>query len=134
MSIKNRYNHTVSQCDSTFDNDLNHITMGLQSMVLGYYGFAGITKQNKYYNNIVNIGDIYLKYHTERNNIYFGDFVLDGINGARFTDAGRYYITKGQGEHYRYKLPMVLDFKNKIAIDLIGNNGTLCIKILKEKY
>lgn len=135
MSIKNRYNHTVSQCDSTFDNDLNHITMGLQSMVLGYYGFAGITKQNKYYNNIVNIGDIYLKYYTERNNIYFGDFVLDGINGARFTDAGRYYITKGQGEHYRYKLPMVLDFKNKIAIDLIGNNGKIPLvsRALKEK-
>ena len=71
MSIKNRYNHTVSQCDATFDNDLNHITMGLQSMVLGYYGFAGITRVNKkHYNNIVNIGEIYLKYHTERVSIH----------------------------------------------------------------
>ncbi len=125
MSIKNRYNHTVSQCDATFNNDLNHITMGLQSMVLGYYGFAGITKtNNKYYENVVNIGGIYLKYHTERNNIYFGDFVLDGVNGARFTDSSRYYVTQGAQGRF-HKMPMVLDFKNKIAIDLIGNNGKI---------
>ena len=116
MSIKNRYNHTVNQCDSTFDNDLNHITMGLQSMVLGYYGFAGITKINSnHYDNIVNIGGIYLKYHIERNNIYFGNFVLDGVNGARFTDSSQYYVTGGT----RKCVPMVLDFKNKVAIDLI---------------
>jgi hypothetical protein len=125
MSIKNRYNHTVSQCDATFNNDLNHITMGLQSMVLGYYGFAGITKaNNKYYKNVVNIGGIYLKYHAERNNIYFGDFVLDGVNGARFTDSSRYYVTQGAQGRF-HKMPMVLDFKNKIAIDLIGNNGKI---------
>jgi hypothetical protein len=125
MSIKNRYNHTVNQCDATFDNDLNHITMGLQSMVLGYYGFAGITKaSNKHYNNIVNIGGKYLKYHTERNNIYFGAFVLDGVNGVRFTDSSRYYITKGIQDNYK-SLPIILDFKNKVAIDLIGNNGKI---------
>jgi len=134
MSIKNRYNHTVSQCDATFNNDLNHITMGLQNMVLGYYGFAGLTKSNnKYYKNVVNIGGIYLKYHTERNNIYFGDFVLDGVNGARFTDSSQYYITKGIKNTYK-SMPMVLDFKNKIAIDLIGNNGKIPLvsKALKE--
>jgi len=135
MSIKNRYNHTVSQCDSTFDNDLNHIAMGLQNMVLGYYGFAGITKaNNQYYNNIVNIGDIYLKYHTERNNIYFGDFVLDGVNGARFTDSSRYYITKDCDKSNWNYCPIVLDFKNKIAIDLIGDNGKIPLisRALKE--
>lgn len=135
MSIKNRYNHTVSQCDNTLNNDLNHITMGLQSMVLGYYGFAGLTKaNNRYYKNVVNIGGIYLKYHTEINNIYFGDFVLDGVNGARFTDAGRYYITNGHNGYYRDRFPMVLDFKNKVAIDLIGNNGKipLVTRALKE--
>jgi hypothetical protein len=121
MSIKNRYNHTVGQCDSTFNNDLNNIAMGLQNMVLGYYGYAGITKANNRYNNIVNIGGIYLKYHTERDNIYFGSFVLDGVNGVRYTDSSKYYITEDTQLNYN-KFPMVLDFKNKIAIDLIGNN------------
>jgi len=125
MSIKNRYNHTVSQCDSTFDNDLNHITMGLQSMVLGYYGFAGLTRENKgHYRNVVNIGGIYLKYHTERNNIYFGAFTLDTRNGVRYTDSSRYYITNNNCDSYNYS-PMVLDFHDKKAIDLIGKNNKL---------
>lgn len=116
MSIKNRYNHTVSQCDSTLDNDLNRISMGLQNKVLGYYGFAGLKRNNNYYRNIVNIGNVYLKYHTERNNIYFGDFVLDGVHGARYIDAGKYYITIS-------KNPIVLDFQNKKAIDLASVNS-----------
>lgn len=131
MSIKNRYNHTVSQPDSTFNNNLNMIYMGLQSMVLGYYGFASLNNQKQYYNNIVNIGGIYLKYHTERNNIYFGAFTLDGMNGARYTDTSRYYITQGKD---RGHCPLILDFKNKKAIDLTGTNGKtpLISKLLKD--
>ena len=37
MSIKNRYNHTVSQPDSTLNNNLDILHPGLQSMVLGFY-------------------------------------------------------------------------------------------------
>ena len=134
MSIKNRYNHTVSQCDATLNNDLNHITMGLQNMVLGYYGFAGLTNNYKnHYQNVVNIGGVYLKYHTERNNTYFGDFVLDSVNGARFTDSSRYYVTRGGSFGYK-NMPMVLDFKNKVAIDVIGENGKvpLVSRAMKE--
>lgn len=131
MSIKNRYNHTVQQPDSTFNNNLNMIYMGLQNMVLGYYGFASLNNQKQYYNNIVNIGGIYLKYHTERNNIYFGAFTLDGMNGARYTDTSRYYITQGKDRGY---CPLILDFKNKKAIDLTGTNGKtpLISKLLKD--
>lgn len=117
MSIKNRYNHTVQQPDSTLNNNLDMLYMGLQSMVLGYYGFASLSSKKAHYNNIVNIGNIYLKYHTERNNIYYGAFVLDGVNGARFTDTSRYYITTG-GENRYYNQPLILDFKEKKAIDL----------------
>lgn len=117
MSIKNRYNHTVSQPDSTLNNNLDMLYMGLQSMVLGYYGFASLNSTKARYDNIINIGGVYLKYHTERNNIYFGAFVLDGINGARFTDTSRYYITAGQSNDKYYNEPLVLDFKDKKAID-----------------
>jgi hypothetical protein len=117
MSIKNRYNHTVSQPDSTLNNNLDMLYMGLQSMVLGYYGFASLSSKKAHYNNIVNIGNIYLKYHTERNNIYYGAFVLDGVNGVRFTDTSRYYVTRGSSDRY-YNQPIVLDFQNKKAIDL----------------
>ncbi|OQA46790.1 MAG: hypothetical protein BWY46_01971 [Firmicutes bacterium ADurb.Bin300] len=131
MSIKNRYNHTVSQPDSTFNNNLDVIHMGLQSMVLGYYGFASLNNQKQYYDSIVNIDGKYLKYHAEKNNIYFGAFTLDGTNGARFTDAGRYYVTQGEDRDY---YPLILDFKDKIAIDLTGRNGKtpLVTRALKE--
>lgn len=131
MSIKNRYNHTVAQPDSTFNNNLNMVYTGLQNMVLGYYGFASLNNRKQHYKNIVNIGNIYLKYHTERNNIYFGAFTLDGINGARYIDTSRYYITYGEDRHY---CPLVLDFKDKKAIDLTGENGKtpLITKLLKD--
>lgn len=124
MSIKNRYNHTVSQPDSTLNNNLDMLYMGLQSMVLGYYGFASLNSKKAHYNNIVNIGGIYLKYHTEKNNIYYGSFVLDGVNGVRFTDTSRYYVTMGNKDRY-YNQPIVLDFKDKKAIDLSQDKGDL---------
>lgn len=122
MSIKNRYNHTVSQPDSTLNNNLDMLYMGLQSMVLGYYGFASLNNKKSYYKNIVNIGNVYLKYHTEKNNIYYGAFVLDGINGVRFDDSSRYYITVGGKNNY-YNEPIILDFKNKKAIDISQDNN-----------
>lgn len=137
MSIKNRYNHTVSEPDSTLNNNLDMLYMGLQSMVLGYYGFASLSNKKAHYNNIVNIGNVYLKYHTERNNIYYGSFVLDGVNGVRFTDSSRYYVTIG-GEDSYYNQPIVLDFKNKKAIDVsqdknrINGKAPLLTRALQE--
>lgn len=129
MSIKNRYNHTVSQPDSTLNNNLDMLYTGLQGMVLGYYGFASLSSNKVHYNNIVNIGNVYLKYHTEQNNIYYGSFVLDGVNGVRFTDSSRYYVTMGKTEDNYYNQPLILDFKNKKAIDVsqdkVKSNGKI---------
>ncbi len=129
MSIKNRYNHTVGQPDSTLNNNLDMLYIGLQSMVLGYYGFASINSTKAHYYKIVNIGGVYLKYHTEKNNVYFGAFVLDGVNGARFTDSGKYYITAGTGNEYRnYNYPLVLDFENKKAVDICKSENRINTK------
>ena len=117
MSIKNRYNHTVCEPDSTLNNNLDMLYMGLQSMVLGYYGFASLSSKKAHYNKIVNIGNVYLKYHTEKNNIYYGSFILDGVNGVRFEDTSRYFITIGSNDRYDNQ-PLVIDFQNKKAIDL----------------
>lgn len=121
MSIKNRYNHTVSQPDSTLNNNLDLLYPGLQSMVLGYYGFASLGDKKTYYDNIVNINNVYLKYHAEKNNVYYGNFVLDSTNGVRFADSSRYYITSGESV-YKYSTyplyPLVLDFKDKKVIDV----------------
>lgn len=125
MSIKNRYNHTVSQPDSTLNNNLDMLYPGLQGMVLGYYGFASLNSNKAYYDHIVNINNIYLKYYTERNNVYFGAFVLDGVNGVRFTDTSRYYITGNEKENKYNNEPLVLDFMDKKAIDVLQDKGKL---------
>lgn len=118
MSIKNRYNHTVTDPDSTLYNNLDILHNGLQSMVLGYYNLASLNSKKSYYKNIVNINNIYLKYHTEKDNIYFGAFILDNINGARFIDSSRYYISEDNTQDTYYKSPLILDFKDKKVIDI----------------
>lgn len=118
MSIKNRYNHTVNEPDSTLNNNLDILYPELQSMVLGYYGFASLGNKKSHYKNIVNIDGVYLKYYAERNNIYFGTFVLDGVNGVRFDDASQYYVTLSGVERDNVS-PLILDFKAKKTIDLL---------------
>ena len=131
MSIKNRYNHTVSECDSTFNNNLDLLVPGLQAKVLGYYNIASLNKNKTYYRNIAKINGVYLKYVTEVENVYFGNFVLDSKNGVRFADNGRYYVNTDRDNL------CVLDFHDKKVIKLFneGNQiskGTLLTRAMKE--
>ena len=131
MSIKNRYNHTVNECDSTLNNNLDLLVSGLQTKVLGYYNIASLCKNKNYYKNIVNINGVYLKYVTEVENVYFGNFVLDSKNGVRFADSGRYYVNTDRNNL------CVLDFHDKKVIKLFdeGNQiskGTLLTRAMKE--
>lgn len=131
MSIKNRYNHTVSECDNTLNNNLDLLIPGLQAKVLGYYKIACLNKNKNYYRDIVNVNGVYLKYDTEVENVYFGNFVLDNINGVRFADNGRYYVNTD------YNNLCVLDFHNKKVIKLFNernqiSKGTLLTRAMKE--
>ena len=131
MSIKNRYNHTVSECDSTLNNNLDLLVPGLQTKVLGYYKIASLNKSKNYYKNIVNINGVYLKYVTEVENVYFGNFVLDSKNGVRFADNGRYYVNTDRDNL------CVLDFHDKKVIKLLNernqiSKGTLLTRAMKK--
>lgn len=131
MSIKNRYNHTVSECDSTLNNNLDLLVQGLQAKVLGYYGIAFLNKKKSYYKNIVNINGIYLKYSVEVDNVYFGDFVLDSENGIRFEEHSRYYVGNCNNT------PYVFDFQDKNVIKLLNerhqiSKRTLLTRAMKE--
>ena len=131
MSIKNRYNHTVNECDSTLNNNLDVLVPGLQTKVLGYYNIASLSKNKNYYKNIVNINGVYLKYVAEVENVYFGNFVLDSKNGVRFEDNGRYYVNTDRDNL------CVLDFHDKKVIKLFNernqiSKGTLLTRAMKE--
>ena len=134
MSIKNRYNHTVNECDSTLNNNLDMLVLGLQAKVLGYYNIASLNNNKCYYNRIVNINGIYLQYNREAHNVYFGDFVLDNANGARFTDHSKYYV-KVNDDYWNE--PYVLDFQKKEVIQLFdvryqNSKSALLIRAMKE--
>lgn len=131
MSIKNRYNHTVSECDSTLNNNLDLLVPGLQAKVLGYYNIASLNKNKTYYRNIAKINGVYLKYVTEIENVYLGNFVLDSKNGVRFADNGRYYVNTDRDNL------CVLDFHDKKVIKLFNernqiSKGTLLTRAMKE--
>lgn len=48
ISIKNRYNHTVDNPDSTFYNDLENIIPGLTSSFAKYYGLMPVIDYSRY--------------------------------------------------------------------------------------
>lgn len=133
ISIKNRYNHTVSECDSTLNNNLDLLVPGLQAKVLGYYNIASLNKDKTYYRSIAKINGVYLKYVTEVENVYFGNFVLDSKNGVRFADNGRYYVNTDRDNDNL----CVLDFHDKKVIKLFNernqiSKGTLLTRAMKE--
>lgn len=49
LSIKNRYNHIVENCDATFDNDLDKIIHGLTSAFERDYGLKDTRKHGEFY-------------------------------------------------------------------------------------
>ena len=131
MSIKNRYNHAVSNPDATLNNNLDMLSPGMQSMVLGYYGFASLRQEKQYYKNVVKIGGIYLKWHTEHNNKYYGAFVLDA-EGAKYTDTSRYYIAERTEGGRWYNQPLVLDFHKKVVCEMGLIKRVLVGRALRE--
>ena len=73
LSIKNRYNHRVSNPDATFSNNLDNIKEGLTYSFEKYYGIVQKYKSNDFeipnYVRAVD-GKLY-KYNYEINNIYY---------------------------------------------------------------
>ncbi len=80
ISIKNRYNHTVSNCDNTFDSNPDNIISGLSLSLKRFFKVDFLARDDFLPKNYVYQNAIY-HYHTERENIYFGDgfYVKDGV-------------------------------------------------------
>ena len=85
LSIKNRYNHTVDFCDSTFSNNLENIIEGLSNSFEKKYGYH--INQNGGYGfclgGYVKANDgKYYKYNYEINNKYYcpNNLIIDNFN------------------------------------------------------
>ena len=74
LSIKNRYNHTVENCDSTYSNNLENIILGLTDSFQRQYGFHIHQSPGCGFElpNYVRANDgKYYRYNNEINNKYY---------------------------------------------------------------
>lgn len=74
LSIKNRYNHTVDNCDATFSNNLDKIIPGLTKSFEKTYGLDSEFKYNfdiVDYDYVLGEDGKYYKYNYEINQIYY---------------------------------------------------------------
>ena len=72
LSIKNRYNHTISDPDATFDNNPDNIIPGLTMALQVYFGVDFNTTKTPLPDKYRMLHDQIVQYHYEIDNIYFG--------------------------------------------------------------
>lgn len=73
ISIKNRYNHTVSNPDATFSNNLENIIPGLTESFKRYYGYEFDCDGISFYlpDYVFGPDKKYYNFNYEKNNIYY---------------------------------------------------------------
>lgn len=109
LSIKNRYNHTVVNCDATFSNNLDNIQLGLADAFERDYGIFQTFKVNtiEIPGYVVAADGKYYKYNYEIDNVYY---CPDNI----IIDAGK--VVKYEKEKYLVLDNFILDLvKKKIS-------------------
>ena len=88
LSIKNRYNHTVTNPDATYNNNLDNIIVGLtDSFSQKYHLNIFYNKENFEMNNYVLANDgKYYKYNYEINNVYYctNNIIIDKSEVIKF--------------------------------------------------
>ena len=107
LSIKNRYNHTVSNPDATFSNDLDNIIVGLTQSFIKNYNIDLIESSNTKLSipGYVQASDgIYYKYNLELDNVYCCPNNVIIYNGeAKHFDKEKFLVFDN----------FILDIKNK---------------------
>lgn len=104
ISIKNRYNHSVSNPDATFDNNPDNIIPGLSDSLKWYFDvdFSVINKSDMP-DKCIFAYNRFIKYNYETNNVYFGPdfYFMDGhvekIDKDYEIMLGRFILDTGTG-------------------------------------
>ncbi len=73
ISIKNRYNHSVSNPDNTLNSNPDNIILGLSDALKHHFNVDFSSQKVSLPNRYIDVNGQILKYNTERNNVYFGD-------------------------------------------------------------
>jgi uncharacterized protein YjbI with pentapeptide repeats len=80
ISIKNRYNHTVQNCDSTLNSNPDNIIMGLSDAIRHHFGADFSSQRVDLGPGYTLVGNQICKYYREINNVYISEdfYVKDG--------------------------------------------------------
>lgn len=73
ISIKNRYNHSVQNCDNTFKSNPDNIIMGLSQAIQDHFNVQFSAKSSALEDNYLLVSGQIVKYHSEFSGIYYGD-------------------------------------------------------------
>ncbi len=84
IKITNRYNHTVDHADNTFNSNPDNIIKGLSAALKHHFNIDFAAPESPLPEGYTLAGNQIVQYHTERNNIFYGDqvFVKDGTVNA----------------------------------------------------
>lgn len=115
LSIKNRYNHTVSNPDATFTNNLDNIILGLTQSFENTYNLSIDNSKSKNLDipsYVLAKDGTYYKYNYELNNIYYctDNIIIDNFQ-----------VKKYEKERYIIFDYFILDLKDK-TINLYDAN------------
>jgi hypothetical protein len=99
VSIKNRYNHTVSSPDNTLDSDLDHVAYGLKRAV-----YSSVGREDLMDKTSVALAEGYCAdnddgihhYEYEEDNVYYGDYEYISNGVVTTIDRGKYYMISPQ--------------------------------------
>lgn len=137
LSIKNRYNHTVSNPDATFGNDLDNIVPGLSK---AFENHKGMTCKNSWplffeIPGYVQANDgKYYKYNLEINNIYYctNNVIIDNYDVIEYPKE-KYLIINYFIINFQDKTISLYDRVNdEYLIEMLGNIKN--IEIIKGKH
>ena len=81
IKITNRYNHTVLYPDNTYNSNPDNIILGLSGLLRKYFNVEFSANKEPLPEGFILIGNQIVQYHTELNNIYYGDqaYVQNGV-------------------------------------------------------
>ena len=115
ISIKNRYNHTVENCDNTLNSNPDNIIMGLADAIKHHFNVDFSSQIVPLPSNYVLINNQICKYNLEIANVYFGeDFYAKDGHVHEIDKNSEIMIGNG----------ILFDAKQKRFIDLTGMNDT----------
>jgi len=123
ISIKNRYNHTVDNPDSTFDNNPDNIVLGLTNSLQKHFDVKFNTAKKPMPSNFCIINDQFVRYNQEINNVYFGpNYYFSGSDITRLN------------KDFQVMLDCFILDKRTGTVYNPGNADDSCFPVLKDLF